>query len=90
MTVFMGNLPFITTKEELEDQFKVYKLTKVAVVKDRGFAFIDAEDEDRMIADHQKLDIGGRRIIVAKARNKPQRRRRKKVLGNKARKRRSQ
>jgi RNA recognition motif-containing protein len=80
MTVFVGNLPFATTKEEIEKLFEKYKLKNVVCVQARGFAFIDslsAEDEAAMIKDNQAFEHGGRKLIVTKAREKPKRRKRR-------------
>ena len=79
MTVFVGNLPFTLTEEEVSEHFKAYKPTKVAFVQERGFAFVDVEDEERMIKELKSLNIGGRNIIVTKARDKKRRRKKSKT-----------
>lgn len=74
--LFVGNLPFDTTEEELRDVLSEYGVTTITMPKDRetqrfrGFAFCDVELADKAIKDLNEGDFGGRpiRITIAEER----------------------
>ena len=81
--LFVGNLSFETTDQELKDAFaKAGTCASATVVKDRltgrsrGFAFVemtDSEEADRAIASLNGSDFGGRTLNVNEARPRPER-----------------
>lgn len=74
--LYVGNLPFSTTEEELERMFSAHgTVTSVKLIRDRetgrsrGFAFVEMEDpgaSDAMRALDGK-DLGGRPLKVNEA-----------------------
>ncbi len=73
--LFVGNLPFSTTEEELSDAFRArgFRVQRSRVIRDRdsgqsrGFGFVElspAEDEERAIAEFHGTRICGRTIRV--------------------------
>lgn len=79
--IFIGNLSFQTTENELRTAFERYgEVLKVKTVIDRetgrarGFAFVemvDSEEADRAIAGINGSSIDGRTVTVNEARQKP-------------------
>jgi cold-inducible RNA-binding protein len=78
--LFVGNLPFQTTEEELQDTFsRAGTVVSVAIPVDRvtgrkrGFGFVEMESEaaaDAAIKDFHGQTLGGRQIIVNISRSK--------------------
>lgn len=76
--MYVGNLPFSVTEDELRDAFSEHgAVNEVAVVMDRdtgrprGFAFVTMNDSDGMEAAIRELDgkdFGGRSLTVNEAR----------------------
>ena len=71
--VFVGNLPFSTTWQDLKDQFKkVGKVARADIIEDhngrsagRGTVLFDtASDAERAIRELHDTDFNGRRILV--------------------------
>ena len=83
MNIFVGNLSFQTTQDELHAAFAQYgNVDRVNIVTDRdtgqprGFAFVEmAQDEDaeKAIAALNGKDFGGRALTINEARPKPER-----------------
>lgn len=84
--IYVGNLPFATTDEELEELFgKHGKVTSAKVITDRetgrsrGFGFVEMEDAraaDEAIRAFDGSEMGGRPLRVNEARergSRPQR-----------------
>ncbi len=81
--IFVGNLSFQTTEDELRTAFERYgEVLKVKTITDRetgrarGFAFVEmanSEEADRAIAGINGGSIDGRTITVNEARQKPDR-----------------
>ena len=80
--LFVGNLPYSMTQDELHNTFaEVGNVISAAVIVDkmsgrsRGFGFIEMEDADaeRAIAELNGKDIGGRKLVVNEARAKEER-----------------
>jgi RNA recognition motif-containing protein len=78
--IFVGNLSFRTTQEELQDAFAAYgSVERVRIVTDRdsgqsrGFAFVEMTDKeaaDTAITKMNGADMGGRTLNVNEARPK--------------------
>lgn len=75
-TLYVGNLPWSTTKEDLAAFFADFAEVKASRVitdpingRSKGFGFIEVEDEDveRVIDAANGKDMGGREIIVNEA-----------------------
>ena len=82
MNLYVGNLPFNATEEELRELFAGYgQVTSVAVIKDkftgksRGFAFVEMPDEDaqKAIQGLNNKDFKGRNMTVNPARPREER-----------------
>jgi RNA recognition motif-containing protein len=87
MNIYVGNLSFKATEEELESLFAEFgEVSSVNVIKDRetgqsrGFAFVEMPDGEQAKQAIEKLnlaDVQGRRITVNEARPKSDRPRKK-------------
>jgi len=76
--LYVGNLPFQTTKEELHTLFESYgTVERVTMPRDiatgeaRGFAFVEMEDENAAAEAIRALNgskLGGRTLLVNRAR----------------------
>ena len=81
--IFVGNLNFNTSEEELRQMFEVHgQVDRVSIMTDRdtgrsrGFGFVEmtnAEEGDKAIAALNGSQIGGRTLNVNEARPKPER-----------------
>lgn len=80
--LYVGNLPYSTTDEELNGLFsRAGTVESVRVMRDmatgraRGFAFVQmASDEDaqRAITEFHQFQLDGRALVVNEARPKPE------------------
>ena len=80
--LFVGNLPFTTGEDELQDLFaQAGTVESVRVMRDqatgraRGFAFVEMQSEDdaqKAISQFNGAEMGGRQIVVNEARPKPE------------------
>ena len=77
MKLYVGNLPFSTSSEDLSRMFAAHGAVESAEVvtdrdtgRSRGFGFVEMSDEDgrRAIEDLDGNDVGGRRLTVNEAR----------------------
>lgn len=74
--LYVGNLPFTATDEELNTLFSAYGPVSVNIIKDRetgrprGFAFVEVENGDAAIAEINGKDLGGRNLTVNEARER--------------------
>lgn len=78
MNIYVGNLPFTTTSNELEELFSQYgTVTSASVINDRetgrsrGFGFVEMEDSAAAKSAIDELngsDLGGRSLKVNEAR----------------------
>ncbi len=76
--IYVGNLPFTTSDESLQEKFGAYGTVQSArVVKDRttgrskGFAFVEMETDTEATEAISKMngaDLDGRAIVVSEAR----------------------
>ncbi|MAE74826.1 MAG: RNA-binding protein [Bdellovibrionaceae bacterium] len=81
MKLYVGNLSFATSEEELQDLFAQQgTVTSVSIIKDRdtgrskGFGFVEFESSDAgnsAISEYDGYDFNGRNIRVSEAREKP-------------------
>jgi RNA recognition motif-containing protein len=81
--IFVGNLAFSTTEDELRSMFESYgRVDRVSLMTDRdtgrsrGFAFVEMADEgeaEKAIAALNGSNVGGRTLNVNEARPKPAR-----------------
>jgi RNA recognition motif-containing protein len=82
--LYIGNLPFSTTEEQLNEWFAQVGVTPSAVnlIRDRftgqsrGFAFVEVnndEDADRAINSLNGQNFGGRNLVVNEARPQAER-----------------
>ena len=81
--IFVGNLSFDTSEEELRELFAAYgPVDRVSIVTDRysgqprGFAFVEmasAGDANKAIAKLNGTQFGGHTLNVNEARPRPQR-----------------
>ena len=80
--LYVGNLPYSTTEEQLTDLFsRAGQVDSVRVMRDmatgraRGFAFVEmASDDDaqRAISEFNDYKMEGRALVVNEARPKPE------------------
>lgn len=76
--IYVGNLPFTTSEEELRQLFGQYgNVSGVDLITDRetgrprGFGFVEMEDDeaaDTAIGDLHQMQMGGRSLNVNEAR----------------------
>ena len=81
MTIYIGNLPYEVSDEDVEDVFKDYGAVKSVYLptdresgKMRGFGFVEMEDEAKeqeAIEALNEADWMGRKLRVNKARPRP-------------------
>lgn len=79
--LYVGNLNFASTEEELKNLFSQYgDVTSVVIIKDknsgrsRGFGFVEMENADAAIAQLNGKEFGGRPLTVNEARERENRR----------------
>jgi RNA recognition motif-containing protein len=78
MKIYVGNLPFSATEQELNDLFSPFgTVASVAIINDRdtgrsrGFGFVEMDDDGgarKAIEELDSQDFGGRRLTVNEAR----------------------
>ncbi len=83
MKIFVGNLPFSTTSDELRELFTVHGTVDSADVltdretgRSRGFGFVEMANDDEAKAAIEALngtEINGRAIVVNEARPREER-----------------
>ena len=83
MKLYVGNLPFSATREDIEEIFEPYgPIEDVHVVMDRetqrprGFAFVTLAEKSQGIKAVEALnenDMGGRKLVVNEARPREER-----------------
>lgn len=80
--IYVGNLPWSTTDQELEEMFTPFGAVNSASVitdretgRSRGFGFVEMEiaDADKAIADLNGHEIDARPLRVTEANERPQR-----------------
>ena len=78
MNIYVGNLPYSTTQDDLRDVFSAYgEVNAARIVNDRetgrpiGFGFVEMNNDEearRAIEALNGNDIGGRKAVVNEAR----------------------
>ncbi|KAJ3039624.1 hypothetical protein HDV00_012082 [Rhizophlyctis rosea] len=71
-TLFVANLPFKVTNEDLSSIFKEYKVTSAHVVKlrngrSKGFGFVEVENEDqqqKVLNELKNVVVDGRELVI--------------------------
>lgn len=72
-TIYVGNLQWHTTPDELKDFFKDYEVESVEIIKDRttgrakGFAFVTLEKAEEALQNLQGKEIRGRTVKLNNA-----------------------
>lgn len=84
MKLYVGNLPFNTSEDDLRELFGAYgNVTSTAIISDRdtgrsrGFGFVEFANNDEGQAAIEALhdqDFGGRPLVVNEARPREERR----------------
>lgn len=80
--IYVGNLPFSTTEEEVRTMFSAYgAVDNVSLIADRetgrlrGFGFVEmSSGADEAIAALNQTELGGRRLVVNLAKPREERR----------------
>jgi RNA recognition motif-containing protein len=74
-SLYVGNLPYSVTENDLKDLFSAYDPISVRLIGDKGFGFVDVPDEKaaEAIAAVNGREIGGRQIVVNEARPRTER-----------------
>lgn len=85
MNIYVGNLPFQATEDELREAFGEYgEVSSASIITDResgrsrGFGFVEmtsSEDAQKAISALNGADMGGRTLTVNEARPREPRRR---------------
>lgn len=83
--VYVGNLSWNTTEEELANQFATFGTVQEAKViydretnRSKGFAFVTfatADEANKAVSEMDQQELGGRTLKVSIAENRPPRRR---------------
>lgn len=82
VSIFVGNLPWATSDEDLAELFSQYGEVKRAKIvldretnRSRGFGFVDMEEEDaaKAIDAWNSQEYGGRALTVNLAQSRPAR-----------------
>ena len=78
MNIYVGNLPYSTTRDELRDLFAAFgEVSAARVVTDResgrskGFGFVEMPNEaeaNAAVAEMNGKEIGGRKAVINEAR----------------------
>ena len=75
--LYVGNLPFKTTEDEVTEFFKKFgDVTSVVLIKDRetgkprGFGFVEMNDINKAINEANGAEFGGRKLLVNQAKDK--------------------
>ena len=94
MNIYVGNLPYSTTNDELKDVFSVYgEVASARIVNDRetgrskGFGFVEMNNDEQAKAAIEALngqEIGGRKSVVNEARPREERPRREGGFGGRS------
>ena len=92
MKLYIGNLPFSLTEENLKELFSSYTIVSAQLIIDRetgrskGFGFVELgskEEAEQAINELDKKDVSGKEIRVNEAR--PPRKREERSFNNKRR-----
>ncbi|AIE83839.1 RNA recognition motif domain-containing protein [Fimbriimonas ginsengisoli] len=69
-TLYVGNLPYSATEDQLTAHFSAYGATNARIVEGRGFGFVDVDPNqlEAAIADKHNSPLDGRTLTVNEAR----------------------
>lgn len=69
-TLYVGNLSYTTTEQDLRDLFAAFEPAQIRVIGDKGFGFVDvpAEKLTEAISATNSKEVRGRSIKVDEAR----------------------
>lgn len=74
MKLYVGNLPWATSEDDLRAAFTPYRITGyVRIIRDqetgrsKGFGFVEVEDGDKAITEMNGTELSGRIIKVSQA-----------------------
>lgn len=75
--IYVGNIPFTATEEEIKELFQQHgEVISVDIIKDRetnrskGFCFIDMENADEAMAKLSGTEFNGRKLFINDAKEK--------------------
>ena len=71
-SLYVGNLPYSVTENDLRELFSAYEVTNVRLIGDKGFGFVDVPEgrAAEAIAAVNGREVGGRALVVNEARPK--------------------
>lgn len=75
-SLYVGNLPYSTTEDDLRDLFEPYgPVAEVRVIQNKGFGFVDIPEENlaEAVEATNGKELGGRTLTVNEARPRPER-----------------
>lgn len=75
-SLYVGNLPYRTTEDELRDMFEPFgPIGEIRVIESKGFGFVDIPEENAAAAIEATngKDLGGRTLTVNEARPRTER-----------------
>ncbi len=74
-SLYVGNLPYHATEEDVRNLFARYSPADVRVIPDKGFGFVEVAEEQAAdaIAALNGIDFQGRSLTVNEARPRPER-----------------
>lgn len=74
-SLYVGNLPYSVTEDDLRRLFEQYEPEEVRVIQNKGFGFVDVPEENAAAAIEEinGKELGGRTLTVNEARPKTER-----------------
>jgi cold-inducible RNA-binding protein len=74
-SLYVGNLPYSVTENELREMFAEFEPVSVRLIGDKGFGFVDVPEEKAAdaIAAVNGREVGGRQLTVNEARPRTER-----------------
>ena len=68
-TLYVGNLPYSTSENELQEYFSKYSASNARIIEGRGFGFVDIDGEqlESAVADNNQREMNGRTLTVNEA-----------------------
>ncbi|HHX75700.1 MAG TPA: RNA-binding protein [Firmicutes bacterium] len=78
-TIYVGNIPWSTTEEQLKEYFSEHGeiisariITERATGRSRGYGFLEVEDQDaEKIIELNGSELEGRKLVVNEAKPRP-------------------
>jgi len=75
-SLYVGNLPYRTTEDELREMFEPFgPIAEIRVIENKGFGFVDVPEEnmEAAIEATNGQELGGRTLTVNEARPRTER-----------------